>query len=270
MGRQVRLSTPAEPPAPGPTATDRAIVSTANLDKAYGRVAPVLRDVCLTIGAGERVALIGPNGSGKSTLLKCLIGLVPISRGTVETLGERFGATPTSAQRARLRRQTGFVFQHHGLVRRRSVLSNVVHGMLGTPGSWRGFCQTTAPYAWRRNALAALEAVSLADRAGHRADTLSGGQQQRVAIARAIVRQPRLLIADEPSASLDPAAGREVMDLFAALARTHGITLLFTTHDIEHALAFSDRVLALRGGRLHFDSPTMAVTDRMIAGTFNG
>lgn len=239
------------------------IIAASGLGKAYPGAAPVLSCVDLTIRAGERVALIGPNGAGKSTLLKSLIGLHPNSEGSVTTFGQAFVAAPNRAQRRAIRQRIGFVFQHHGLVRRLSALSNVVHGLLGRtaarPGSWRAWHQSIAPEAIRHDALAALNAVRLSEKADARVDQLSGGQAQRVAIARALVRDPDLLVADEPAASLDPAAGHDVMGQFAALAAERGITLLFTSHDMEHALRYATRVVALKDGRIAFDRPSAAV-----------
>lgn len=114
-----------------------------------------------------------------------------------------------------------------------------------------------------------LAEVRLADKARARADELSGGQAQRVAIARALIRKPKLLIADEPAASLDPAAGRDIMQIFSDLAREHGITLVYTTHDMQHALDYSDRIVALKGGRVFFDLPTSAVSLRDVDGVFH-
>jgi len=250
------------------TASDEPAVEVSSLAKAYGREQAVFSDVQLSVQPGERVALIGVNGSGKSTLLKCIIGLHASSAGTVTALGETFTGYPGVAQRLRIRKKTGFVFQHHGLVKRLSVLSNVVHGMLGYPGSWRATVQTLAPSVWREDAMRALEAVALSDKAMHRADALSGGQQQRVAIARALIRKPVLIIADEPAASLDPAAGRDIMDVFSNLVRNEGITLLFTSHDMEHAVTYSDRIVALKHGGVFFDKPSSAVTDEMLAEVF--
>lgn len=238
------------------------------LVKRYGAGPVILNEVSLSVAPGERVALIGSNGSGKSTLLRCLIGLHPASGGEVVCLGEDLSRRVDAATLARLRRQTGFVFQKHCLVRRRSVLSNVIHGMMGLPGSWRAFSAMTAPQAWREQAMAALEAVNLAPRAAERADALSGGQQQRVAIARALVRGPRLLIADEPAASLDPVAGRDVMALFSRLAAERGITLFFTSHDMAHAVEFADRVIALRAGRVVLDQPALRVTKGDLSDVF--
>ncbi|MGF1502908.1 MAG: phosphonate ABC transporter ATP-binding protein [Paracoccaceae bacterium] len=244
-------------------------IRVAGLAKSYGAAA-VFEGLSFSVAPGTRLALIGPNGAGKSTLLRCLIGLVPPSGGEIEVLGERFGAALPAAQRARLRQQTGFVFQKHGLVARLSVLSNVCHGLLGAPGSWRGFAQSVAPASWRARAMEALDAVGLADRAMDRADALSGGQSQRVAIARALVRRPRLILADEPAASLDPAAGEAVMALFSDLARAHGITLVYTSHDMAHAVDYSDRVLALRARRIALDRPSAAVDAATLTEIFDG
>ncbi|WCR18693.1 ATP-binding cassette domain-containing protein [Paracoccus alcaliphilus] len=159
-------------------------------------------------------------------------------------------------------------FQKHCLVRRRRVLSNVVHGMLSEPGSWRGFAHCLAPDAWRRAALDALADVNLADRANARADALSGGQQQRVAIARALVRRPQLLIADEPAASLDPVSGHDVMALFTRLCAGHDITMLFTSHDMAHVRDHADRIVAMKAGRILFDKPSATTTDADLEETF--
>lgn len=246
------------------------VITVRDLAKTYQGRSHVLDGVTLGIRQGEKIALIGANGSGKSTLLKCLIGLHPISGGAVEIMGDAFTVQPPSRVLLSMRRSMGFVFQNHCLVRRRSVLSNVVHGMLGQPGSWRGFSQTLAPQAWREAAMDALADVNLAGFADVRADALSGGQQQRVAIAWALVRRPQILIADEPAASLDPVSGRDVMDLFVRLCRDRGITLLYTTHDMDHARDFSDRTLALRRGRIFIDRPSAEITQRDLQETFDG
>ncbi len=254
-------------PASVPTAP---IIETRGLCKSYVAHTPVLTDLTLAIRPQQRVALIGANGSGKSTLLKCLIGLTPVSRGAVTALGEQFTHAPTAAQRRNLRYQIGFVFQYHGLVKRLSVLSNVVHGLIGRPGSWRACVHTLAPKPWRDAAMEAIAAVGLEHKALDRADSLSGGQQQRIAIARALIRKPSLIIADEPAASLDPSAGRDVMALFSDLVKNHGITLIYTSHDMDHALQFSDRILALKHGAVHFDAPTETVTRSMLSEAFDG
>jgi phosphonate transport system ATP-binding protein len=159
-----------------------------------------------------------------------------------------------------LRARTGLVGQKHNLVPRLSVLSNVIHGLLGRHSGPRYWTQALAPPAARAAGLAALEKVGLADLALRRADRLSGGQSQRVAIARALVGNPRFLVADEPCASLDPQAGEEVMALFISLVKREGVTVLFTSHNVQHALHFGDRVLGLKGGRMAMDAAAADVS----------
>jgi phosphonate transport system ATP-binding protein len=155
----------------------------------------------------------------------------------------------------RLRARVGFVFQHHNLVGRATALSNVIHGCLARESWITTFNQAVAPNRLRGRAMACLERVGLADLAGQRADLLSGGQSQRVAVARALMQEPELLIADEPAASLDPAAGEEVMTLFADLARRDGLSLLFTTHNLQHARQYARRIVGLRAGSVVLDRP---------------
>jgi phosphonate transport system ATP-binding protein len=226
----------------------------------------VLHGVSLEIDEGDSVALIGANGSGKSTLLKSLVGLHPVDKGKVRVLGREL-------QEGRLeqdvRRQIGFVFQNHGLVQRLSALSNVIHGRLGFPGSWRAWHQSIAPEHWRQEALEALEAVGLGHRVAARADQLSGGQAQRVAIARALVRKPKLMIADEPAASLDPKTGMDVMETFASIAARNGTTLIYTTHDMAHALRFAKRIVALKSGRVALDVASADLTEQELQRFFH-
>jgi len=229
-------------------------LSVAGLGKSFGAGAPVFRDVSFAVARGESVALVGANGTGKSTLLRCALGLIAPSEGAVDILGSRIGAGATMRLRA-LRAQTGLVAQRHNLVPRLSVLSNVIHGLLGRHAGPRYWTHALAPAAARAAAMEALAKVSMADFALRRAERLSGGQSQRVAIARALVGRPRLLIADEPCASLDPASGEEVMALFFSLVRREGVTVIFTSHNLAHALSFGERVLGLAGGRLVLDAP---------------
>lgn len=276
---ETEVASAARPPAarrfgsaPGPDASpDREFaVSVRDLVKAYGRGhAPVLSGVSFDVAAGEIVGLIGANGSGKSTLLRCLAGLHPTGGGDITVLGQRFCGRPPAAALRSIRRDLGFVFQHHSLVGRLTALSNVVQGQLGDPGGWRCWHQALAPDRCRREALQALARVRLDTFHAVRADRLSGGQSQRVAIARALVRRPRLLIADEPAASLDPAAGEEVMEIFASVARESGATVLFTSHDMEHARRYADRIIALKGGRIAFDLPRADIRRHHLDGVFS-
>lgn len=209
----------------------------------------ILKGLDFSVQAGEAVALLGHNGSGKSTLLKSLIGLIPASAGKIETLGTSI-ITAKRTDIRKLRSETGFVFQNHNLVRRLSVLTNIIHGALSKKNSPLFWFQCLAPQNLRIKALEKLAAVGLAQFAGRRADQLSGGQSQRVAIARALMQEPKLLLADEPVASLDPQAGEEVMELMHKLCKSQNITLLFTTHHLEHALKYADRIIALKDGEI--------------------
>lgn len=224
-------------------------IEASRLTKRFGDT-PVFRNVSFRLARGEAVALVGANGTGKSTLLRCLMGLIQATEGTVRVLGK----DTSSGDLRALRAQVGLVGQKHNLVARSSVLSNVVHGFLGRRPSLRHWSHALAPRESREAAMRALERVGLAEFALRRADRLSGGQSQRVAIARAIVSRPRVLFADEPCASLDPSAGEDVMELFFRLARDEGVTVVFISHNIAHALRYGDRVLGLADGQLKLDA----------------
>jgi phosphonate transport system ATP-binding protein len=229
------------------------------LSKRFGKAAPVFSDLSFSVQRGDCVALVGANGTGKSTLLRCCLGLIAPDAGQVSLLGMPVADLGRAARRE-LRARTGLVGQKHNLVPRLSVMSNVVHGLLGRHSGPRYWVQGLAPAEARTAAMVALEKVGLADLAHRRADQLSGGQSQRVAIARALVCNPRFLVADEPCASLDPQAGEEVMALFMSLVKREGVTVLFTSHNVQHALGFGDRILGLRGGRIAIDSAAAEVT----------
>ena len=223
------------------------------LCKAFDPGTPVLSDIGFSIPKGQAVALIGSNGAGKSTLLRCCMHLIEPDEGTVYLFGQPLQAQTAKSLRA-LRSKVGFVFQKHNLVPRLSALTNVLHGALPRAQVGRAWFQGTAPKALREEAMHCLERVGLADHARKRADHLSGGQSQRVAVARALMQRPRFLVADEPAASLDPVSGDEVMGVFAQLVEQDGLTLLFTSHDLTHALRYAHRVIALHRGRVALDS----------------
>lgn len=210
---------------------------------------PVLNGVDLTVTGSESVALIGSNGSGKSTLLRCVLRLLQPDGGRVELLGKEVGSAGKRLLRE-LRSQVGFVFQKHNLVPRLSALSNVIHGVQGREFGPKCWFQGFAPQRLREEAHRCLSQVQMEAFAHRSVEKLSGGQSQRVAIARALMQKPKLILADEPVASLDPEAGLMVMELLSGLARQHGISLMFTTHHIEHALTFGDRIVGLRGGKV--------------------
>lgn len=221
-----------------------------------GRMA--LQPTSVSFREGDFTVLLGPSGAGKSTLLRCLNGLVAPSAG--EILSTAFGPILSSrAALRRLRARTGMVFQQHQLIGRLSALGNVLTGRLASHSSLR----TLLPMSRsdKHLALAALERVGLVDRALERADRLSGGQQQRVGIARALAQEPRLILADEPVASLDPATAVNVLGLLHDICKADGITAIVSLHQVELARRFADRIVGLRAGAVVFDSEPARLSD---------
>lgn len=220
--------------------------------------APILNGVSFSVSHGESLALIGANGTGKSTLLRCCIGLLPITSGDISILGKSIvGASENQLRSTRSR--CGFIFQKHNLIPRLSALSNVIHGSQAWEPGIRTWHQAIAKASIREYAMHCLDQVGLAHIAQKRVDQLSGGQSQRVAIARALMQKPVMMIADEPVASLDPNAGEEVMELFINLIKEEGITLIFSSHHIHHALDYADRIIGLRDGSVDLDAPAQSL-----------
>jgi len=232
-----------------------------NLTKSFG-ARRALEAVNLEILPGEMVALIGASGSGKSTLLRAIAGLLCADRGTGEVqvngrLVQRDGrlAPDIRAVRAGI----GFVFQQFNLVGRLSLFTNVMTGTLHRMPLWRSLPRWFRAEDARRG-LEALARVGIAEFAAQRASTLSGGQQQRGAIARALVQGARVVLADEPIASLDPESARRVMEILAAIHREDGCTVLVSLHQVNVALRYCPRTIALRAGRVVHDGPSARLT----------
>jgi len=244
------------------------VIEVRGLTKVYPPNTVALRDVSLKIPDGQFVTVIGPSGAGKSSLLRCLNGLVAPTAGEILIDGESLTAARGEARR-RLVARIGFVFQQFNLIKRLSVLDNVLVGRLSHAPEWRSLVGSF-PRRDRVLADAVLARVGLAELAHRRADTLSGGQQQRVAIARALVQEPRTILADEPMASLDPALSRTVMDLLRRISEEDGITVITTLHVMDLALAYGQRVIGLRDGRVVYDGGPAGVTDEIVDAIFGG
>ena len=234
-------------PGGGHEGGGHAGIRVAGLTKSYG-ASRVLRGVSLEVEPGEVVALLGPSGTGKTTLFRCMARLTDPDAGRMWVAGH-----PMHALRGRplalARRDIGFVFQQFNLVRRLSALDNAAAGRLAAAPLWRVMLRRL-PRADRASAHAALARVGLSAQAHQRADRLSGGQQQRVAIARALVQRSRVLLADEPVASLDPEAAAGILVLLREVARDHGLTVLCSLHQPDLAHRYADRVIALHTGAL--------------------
>ena len=219
----------------------------------------------LTIAAGERIGIVGHNGAGKTTLLRLLSGFTPATQGRLEVLGRVLEAPLPAAELRAMRKEIGQVLQGLHLVARLSVLDNVLIGCLGRVTGWRGWARRY-PAQEVAEAEAALRAVGLLARVHARADTLSGGERQKVAIARLLMQQPRLILADEPTAALDPAAAAEVCRLLVKAARE--ATLITVVHNPALLPLLADRVIGLKQGRIAFDRPVAAVDDQALANLY--
>lgn len=215
-----------------------------------------LHPTSLAFVPGQFTVLLGASGAGKSTLLRSLNLLAQPSAGhiTVDGIGKLDSARRVHEHRKR----TGMIFQQHQLIGRQSVLANVLLGRIGYHPAWRTLFPL--PRHERRTALECLARVGLLHKALERVDCLSGGQQQRVGIARALAQQPRLILADEPVASLDPASARQVLEQLHRFCREDGITTVVSLHQVDLAREYADRIIGLSNGRIVFDSTSDALT----------
>ena len=229
-----------------------------NVTKDFGGDAKGLDDVKLGFRTSEITVLLGLSGSGKSTLLRHLNGLHTPTSGNVRVLGQDV-STLKKQELRKLRRDIGFIFQSFNLVGPMSVLENVCTGALGRLKGPR-LSLMSYPKSVKQEALETLERVGLEKLAHQRADTLSGGQQQRVAIARALMQHPKILLADEPVAALDPVSSSSVISLLEQICREDKITVIASLHQVQLAIDFADRIVGLQAGKVGFDRPTAGMT----------
>ncbi|OYX05072.1 MAG: phosphonate ABC transporter ATP-binding protein [Caulobacter vibrioides] len=242
--------------------TSDPVLSIRAASKTFGS-RRALDAVSLDVNRGEMIALIGPSGSGKSTLLRSIDGLQTIDpprgenggEGTITAFGgpvQVRGKVSDQVRKARVR--IGFIAQQFNLVGRLSLFSNVALGSLGRIPLMQGLLGWW-PKETREAAMAALHRVGVSEYAAQRANTLSGGQQQRGAIARALVQKAKIILADEPVASLDPVSARKVMEILRDLNQSDGLTVVVTLHQVDYALRYCDRVVALKAGQKVYDGP---------------
>ncbi len=239
-----------------------------HLVKAYVPGKPVLRDISLDIAGSGITAIIGPSGTGKSTLIRCINRLINPSSGAILFENQDL-ATLSGAPLRAARRRIGMVFQEYNLVERLTVMENVLSGRLGYVSTWT---------AWRRafddadiqKAFGLLQRVGLADFANRRADALSGGQRQRVGIARAVMQSPGLLLADEPTSSLDPKTSVEIMELMRDLAAENNIPVVINIHQVQLAQRFAQRIIGMSGGVVVFDGDPAALDRDRLQAIYGG
>lgn len=232
------------------------------LTKRYATGDLALDSVDLVVPAGQVLALIGPSGAGKSTLIRCVNRLVEPTSGSIHLDGGDI--TRVRGNRLRqARRQIGMIFQNYALVERLSVMENVLSGRLAYVGFWRSFFRKF-PQSDVQQAFKILERVGLETMIDKRGDALSGGQKQRVGIARALMQNPKLLLVDEPTASLDPKTSRQIMRLICELCAEQNLATVINIHDVALAQQFVHRVVGLRAGVVVYDGPPTGLTPEIL------
>ncbi len=243
------------------------MISARNLSKTFDGSLYALKDVTVDIQQGEFVAIIGLSGAGKSTFLRSINGTHCPSSGSLSVLGTEVGGL-RAHQLTGLRKQVGFIFQQFNLVKSLSTIQNVLVGRTAYVPLWRSLTglwgQDNVELAKR-----VLDSVGLQGRYHEKAKNLSGGQQQRVAIARALVQEPKIILADEPMASLDPKLSEIVLEILARINREQGITVLVNIHVLELAKKYAKRMIAFRRGELVFDGPPEALTEATIEDVYS-
>lgn len=238
------------------------ILKFEHVSKHYPNGVHALRGVSFEVAEGEFISVIGPSGSGKSTLLRAINRLIPISSGTIWLDGQTVSAQRGAGLR-QLRRKVGMIFQNYNLVYSLSVLQNVLHGRLGYMSGVRGVFGLYSE-ADKQEGLDLLKELGLEEFAYNRASDLSGGQKQRVGIARAIIQQPKLLLCDEPIASLDPSSAKTIMDLLKSMTQKRNIACIVNLHQLDVALKYSTRIIGLSKGEIVFDGRPEELDDTTI------
>lgn len=235
------------------------LLEVQNLHKIYNTGTHALKGVSFNVKEGEFLVIIGLSGSGKSTLLRCINRLIEPTSGKVKFLG--MDITHIKGEELRkIKSQIGMVFQQFNLIKRRSVLTNVLTGKLGSLGVFESVFERFAEEVLEE-AYTNLDRVGIKEKAGLRADTLSGGQQQRVAIARSLMQNPKLLLADEPVASLDPATSNSVMQYFEKINKEMGTTVICNLHFLSLVRKYASRVIALKAGEIIYEGMPGAIDE---------
>lgn len=227
------------------------LLTVEHLTKSYDGKGKALHDVSLSLRRGEFVTVIGPSGAGKSTFLRCINRLIDASEGSIVFDGREI-TSMNKRQMREARRDIGMIFQHYNLVHRATAIENVLQGRLGYLSNFRGIFGLYSEED-KRSAFELLDKMGLAEFAYQRADQLSGGQQQRVGIARALVQDPLLMLCDEPIASLDPKSSRVTMEMLRWVSDELGVACLVNLHQVDYAIEYSDRIVALKKGVKVFD-----------------
>lgn len=239
-----------------------------HVSKTYLNGYQALKDINLTIEQGEFVAIIGLSGAGKSTLIRTINRMHDITDGTLTVDGVNVMELK-GARLRQFRRNIGMIFQSFNLVTRTTVIKNVLTSRVPELPFWRALLGAY-PKKDKLEALEALDKVGILDKAFVRADQLSGGQQQRVALARTLAQNPKIILADEPVASLDPVTAKQVMDDFRRINREMNISVLINIHHVDLALQYADRVIGIKAGEVVYDGPASEVNEAVLAEVYGG
>ena len=239
-----------------------------HVSKTYPNGYQALKDINLTIEQGEFVAIIGLSGAGKSTLIRTINRMHDITDGTLTVDGVNVMELK-GARLRQFRRNIGMIFQSFNLVTRTTVIKNVLTSRVPELPFWRALLGAY-PKKDKLEALEALDKVGILDKAFVRADQLSGGQQQRVALARTLAQNPKIILADEPVASLDPVTAKQVMDDFRRINREMNISVLINIHHVDLALQYADRVIGIKAGEVVYDGPASEVNEAVLAEVYGG
>ena len=238
------------------------ILEFQHVNKVYNNSTKALDDVSFSVEKGEFVSIIGPSGAGKSTILRCINRLIDATDGNIIYDGDDILSLGKRDLR-RVRTKTGMIFQHYNLVDRLSVIENVLHGRLGQKSAISGMLGSYSETE-KEKAFSILNELGLAEQAYKRCDALSGGQKQRVGIARAIMQEPKLILCDEPIASLDPKASKTIMAHLSQINQKQQITCIVNLHQVEVAMKYSQRILGVSSGKIVFDGTPEELTKKKI------
>jgi phosphonate transport system ATP-binding protein len=264
------MQTASGPPSESGSSTDNAdrALIVRGLHKEYRAGLPVLRGIDLTFPCSGVVAIIGPSGTGKSTLIRCINRLVQPTSGEILFRGQDL-ATLSGRALKNARRRIGMVFQEYNLVERLTVMENLLCGRLGYVSVWRAWLRKFPQHDIQR-AFDLLDSVGLPGFASQRADALSGGQRQRVGIARAIMQEPDIILADEPTSSLDPKTSVEIMEILQKVARDRDIPVIVNIHNVELARRFASRIIGMTGGQVVYNGSPEGLTDADLKTIYGG
>ncbi|MBP3952691.1 phosphonate ABC transporter ATP-binding protein [Bacillus suaedae] len=233
-----------------------------NVSKKYGSDTLALSDVNFSVKEGEFVSVIGPSGAGKSTLLRCINRMIDATSGEVIFDGVNV-QNLNKRELRKTRTKIGMIFQHYNLVNRLSVIENVLHGRLGFKSIITGVLGMYSE-AEKKQAIELLTVLGLEDHMYKRCDQLSGGQKQRVGIARALIQSPKMMLCDEPIASLDPNSSKVIMDHLRNISKSMGITVVVNLHQVDVALSYSDRIIGVSKGEVVYNGSPQQITSEEI------